>query len=154
MNENVLSFIKWGAGIVITLAIISIAFIVYNMAKDNTNSSIQEIQDINSQVAESKVTMYDEMTVTGSDVVGAIRKFDGDYIGIQVITGKNTTGTWYGYEVTITGEKASITGESSSTISDAIDETSINYINPNGKFLGKVYRDANGTIAAVTFTQK
>lgn len=154
MNENVLSFIKWGAGIVITLAIISIAFVVFNMAKDSTSSSTQAIQDINSQVAESRVTMYDEMTVTGSDVVGAIRKFDGDYIGIQVKTGKNTLGTWYGYNVTIASDIAVITGAALSTISDAIDETSNDYINPNGKFLGKVYRDSNGTISAVIFTQK
>lgn len=154
MNENVLSFIKWGAGIVVTLAIISIAFIVFNMAKDSTISSTNEINDINSQIAESKITIYEGTVISGSDVVGVIRKFNGDYLGIQVKTGKNTSGTWYGYNVTIDSDGAIITNTALSTVSDAVDETSNDYVNPNGKFLGKVYRDANGTITAITFTQQ
>ncbi len=153
MNENVLGFIKWAAGIVITLAIISIAFIVFNMAKDGTMEGAHKIQEMNSDIADSDVTIYDETEISGSEVVNVIRKFGDDFLGIQVMTGKNAAGTWYGYTVALTADKGTIGAAASSSISNAIDETSNLYINPNGRFMGKVYRDSNGAVVAITFDQ-
>lgn len=153
MNENVLGFIKWAAGIVITLAIISIAFIVFNIAKDGTMAGVNKIGNMNSQIAESDITIYDEQEVSGSEVVNVIRKNKDTYLGVLVKTGKNTTGTWYGYSGSISGGTVSLSGVSSVSLSNAMDETSNQYINPNGRFAGKVYRDENGAAVAISFTQ-
>lgn len=152
MNENILSFIKWAAGIVITLAIISIAVLVFTKARDATVSSIGKMDDINKTVSESDLMMYEGVTVSGSEVVNCIRKYEDNYMGIQVNTG-NGSSVWYGYSCSISGTP-SIGSATSSSVSRAIDETSASYINPNGKFMGKTYRDANGLIIAITFTQK
>lgn len=154
MNENVLGFIKWAAGIVITLAIISIAFIVFNIAKDGTMAGVNKISTMNAQIAESDITIYNDQEVSGSEVVNVIRKFEESYLAIQVKTGNNTGGTWYGYSATTSSGVASMGGTSSSSIADAIDETNTRYINPNGRFIGRVFRDNNGAAIAVTFTQK
>lgn len=154
MNENVLGFIKWAAGIVITLAIISIAFIVFNIAKDGTMAGVNKISSMNAQIAESDITIYDDQEVSGSEVVNVIRKFNERYLAIQVQTGKNTGGTWYGYSASISSGIATIGSVSSSAIADAIDEKNAHYINPNGRFMGKVYRDNNGAVVAVVFSQK
>ena len=154
MNENVLSFIKWAAGIVITLAIISIAFIVFNTSKDATMRSIKQLGEMNAQIAESNLTMYDDLEISGSEVINVIRKYQDDYLGIQVITGNDPGGTWYGYNVTISGSTGTIGSEASSDLRDAIDTTSSQYVNPNGEFLGKVYRDANGMIVGLVFDQQ
>lgn len=154
MNENVLGFIKWAAGIVITLAIISIAFIVFNIAKDGTMAGVSKISAMNALIAESDITIYDDQEVSGSEVVNVIRKFNKSYLAIRVITGKDTSGTWYGYNGDTSSGVASIGSESSSDIADSIDETNTRYINPNGRFLGKVYRDDNGAAVAIVFSQK
>lgn len=156
MNENVLGFIKWAAGIVITLAIISIAFIVFNIAKDGTMAGINKISTMNAQIAESDITIYDDQEISGSEVVNVIRKFNKSYLAIQVITGKDTSGTWYGYNASVSESTgvATMGSESSSDITNAIDETHERYINPNGRFMSKVYRDKNGTAIAITFLQK
>lgn len=155
MNENVLGFIKWAAGIVITLAIISIAFIVFNIAKDGTMAGINKISAMNAMIAESDITIYDNQEVSGSEVVNVIRKFNKSYLAIRVITGKDRTGTWYGYNASISTSSgiATISAESSSDIADTIDEKNTRYINPNGRFLGKVFRDENGAAVAIVFTQ-
>ncbi len=154
MNENVLSFIKWAAGIVITLAIISIAFFVFSMAKDGTMESTKKIGDMNAQIAESDITIYDQQEVLGSEVVNAIRKFEEDYIGIRVVTGKDTAGTWYGYSGSVSSGVVTLSAAASSDLADAIDETDGQYINPNGKFVADVLRDANGAAVAIAFEQK
>lgn len=154
MNENVLGFIKWAAGIVITLAIISIAFVVFNMAKDGTMEGVSKISAMNAQIAESDITIYDNQEISGSEVVNVIRKFEDSYLAIQVQTGKNSSGSWYGYSASISSGVATIGSTSSTTITSAIDEKSNQYINPNGRFMSKVHRDANGAAVAMVFVQK
>lgn len=154
MNENILGFIKWAAGIAITLAIISIAFLIFKNSEKTVLSVSDNIGEINTQIMEGDVLKYDDMEVSGSEIIYAIKSFKEDYIGVQVITGKNSGGTWYGYNVSISSGVASIGAKSSASLSQALNETSNEYINTGGKFIGKVYRDANGTIAAVTFTQR
>lgn len=154
MNENVLGFIKWAAGIVITLAIISIAFIVFNIAKDGTMAGVNKISAMNAQIAESDITIYNDQEISGSEVVNVIRKFEEEYLAVQVITGKNSGGTWYGYSASVSSGVATMGSQASSSVADAIDETNTKYINPNGRFMGKVYRDTNGAAVAVIFTQK
>ena len=154
MNENVLGFIKWAAGIVITLAIISIAFIVFNMAKDGTMAGVKKIEAMNTQISESDLTIYDDSEVSGSEVVNVIKKYRDSYLAILVKTGKNSGGTWYGYSANVSSDEASMSGESTEDLSSAIDETKEEYINPNGRFKGKVYRDQNNAIIAITFEQE
>lgn len=154
MNENVLGFIKWASGIIITLAIISISFLVFNMAKEGTMEGVNQINEMNQKLAESDVTIYDGAEVTGTDVRNIIKEFEDEYIGINVKTGKNPSGIWYGYNVSISSDVATIGSASTSKLSDATDEKSTYYINPYGKFEGKVYRDKNGAVAAICFTQQ
>lgn len=154
MNENVLSFVKWAAGIVITLAIISIAFIVFNTAKDGTMMGANEIAKMNAQIADSDMTIYDDAEISGSEVVNVIKKFSKEFLGIQVITGKNIAGTWYGYSASIATDVGTLGAKATSLLSNAIDESNNLYVNPNGRFMGKVYRDSNGTVVAIVFTQK
>jgi len=154
MNENVLSFIKWVAGIAITLLIISIAFLMFNTSRSSTMEIVGKLGEFNTQISEGDLIMYDDYQVTGSEVKNIIKKYENEYLGIQVITGKNRSGSWYGYNASISGSVANIGTQSSNKFSDTIDPTSNQYINPNGDFMGKVYRDENGTIVALVFEQK
>jgi hypothetical protein len=152
MNENILSFIKWAAGIVITLAIISIVILIFSTSKEAVSESIGKLNEFQTSISESELTGFDQEIVSGAEVVYLIKNVRDDQLGIQVTTGTGSV-SWYGYSCTL-GTPATLGSPSATTISSAIDETSSGYINKSGKFLGAVYRDANETIVAITFTQQ
>ena len=106
------------------------------------------------EMSESEFTMYDGMEVRGSEVVNVLNKYKNDYIGIQVKTKKNTAGDWYIYNVSIASGVATIGTASTNNISDTMNETLNEYVNPNGSFMGSLVRDANGTVAALIFNQQ
>lgn len=153
--ENSLKAILIGAGVVITMIVVSIGFVLMRSGQSTALTTIGKLDRLNTEMTESQYTMYDGMEVNGSEVVNVIRKFRNDYIGIQVITKKNS-GTWYINNVTPTDDGIGKINDSGRTgdISDLINEKSNEYVNPNGVFLGKLIRDENGTIVALTFTQK
>jgi hypothetical protein len=149
--ENSLKAILIGAGVVITLIVVSIGFLLMRSGQSTAQTAIGKLDQINVEMADSQYTMYDDMDVRGSEVVNVLKKFKDEYIGVQVITKKNTGGEWYiNVANTITGTLTA----TSNDISDAMDEKSNEYINPNGKFKGKIVRDANGSVMAIIFTQK
>lgn len=151
--ENSLKAIIIGAGVVITMVVVSIGFILMRSGQSTAIATINKLDRINVELAESEYTMYDGMEVSGSEVVNAVRKFKDERIGIQVKTNKNRSGKWYINYVDITNKKIENSG-STGNISDLIDVADDEYVNPNGVFLGSIVRDENGTIIALIFEQK
>ncbi|NLM10699.1 MAG: hypothetical protein GX213_08000 [Clostridiaceae bacterium] len=155
--ENSLKAILIGAGVVITMIVVSIGFILMRSGQDTALTTIGKLNQIRGEMSESQYTMYDGLEVSGSDVINVIRRFKEERIGIRVKTKKNSSsGTWYINEVTIDSDNIGEIKASGTVgkISDLIDETSNNYVNPNGVFIGEIIRDENGTIVALIFTQK
>lgn len=152
--ENSLKAILIGAGVVITLIVVSIGFLLMRSGQSTAQNAISKLDQINAEMSESQYTMYDGIENRGSEVVNVLNKFKDEYIGIQVKTHKVPSGTWYIRDVTITSNVGEIGAASTSVISNTMDEAHTQYINPNGKFLGKLVRDANGTVVALVFTQQ
>jgi hypothetical protein len=95
-------------------------------------------------------------------VLNALRKFSGrKNFGIQVVTGKNQAlnedGAWY-YNRIITNPSninyGEYDGAGITELEFALNETSRDYINPSGKFKGKVIRDKNGAVSGIVFEQQ
>lgn len=103
--------------------------------------------------------MYDDTTVSGSQVTNALRKFkDRVEFGIQVKTGKNAAGEWYGDMLRITGtltneQYGSVIGASGANISNTWNEKLDEYVNPSGKFKAKVIKDNSNVVRGLVFTQ-
>jgi len=152
--ENSLKAIIIGAGVVITMIVVSIGFLLMRSGQSTAQNAINRLDQISSEMSESEYTMYDGMEVSGSEVVNVLRKFKDEYIGIQVETKKNG-GKWYIHNVTLSsGNEAEIVSTSTNSISDTMDEKSDDYVNPNSVFTGSIARDENGRIAALIFKQK
>lgn len=151
--ENSTKAIIIAATVVITLALVTVGFLVLRSGQETAKSAITRLDKMNNQLAESEYLIYDQTEVSGSEVVNALRKFEKEHIGIQVITGKTyPSGTWYINTVdTSTGEITSTGGQD---IMKTIDETSNEYVNPNGRFKGEIIRDKNGTITGIIFDQQ
>ncbi len=148
--ENSLKGLMLAAGIIITCIIISLGFYIAREASDTASSGTGQINELQAEFADTSKTMYENTEVSGSEVINVIRKFSDEMIGIKVQTKKNTS--YYIYQ--FSDSDGSLKNASSLDYKSAQNAASANYINPTGRFLGAVVRDANGTITGLSFVQQ
>ncbi|MNN62627.1 hypothetical protein D3C81_1779460 [compost metagenome] len=97
--------------------------------------------------------------MSGSQVTNALRKFkDREQFGIQVKTGKNKIGQWYGNVLNIGSlstveEYGAVSGTSYANIGNSWNESLDDYVNPSGKFKAKVIKDNSNVVRGLIFTQ-
>jgi len=148
--ENSLKGLVLAAGIIITCLIVGLGFYIAREAKDTAAGGVGQINKLNSEFADTSKSMYEGTEVSGSEVVNAIRRFQNETVGLQVVT--NKTSSFYTYNFNpATGELGT---SSALTFKSAQNELNNNYINPNGRFEGDVVRDKNGTITGLMLTKK
>jgi len=149
--ENATKAIIIAASIAITLAIVTIGFFVLGTGKDIANDGMSDLTNMANSVADDQYTRYDNMDVSGSQVINLIRSVEnsGDYIGVRVVTGKGSD-VWYVYDASDIDNLSSASGD----LDDALDVEDVTYINKTAMFRGTVERDSNGRIARITFNQK
>ncbi|HIS61649.1 MAG TPA: hypothetical protein IAC14_05275 [Candidatus Scybalomonas excrementigallinarum] len=154
--ENSLKGLLLAAGTVITCIVIGLGFYISREARDTTSKSVAQVSKLNVEFNESDKTMYDNMTVSGSEVINVINKFKNDDMGIIVDT-KKTKNTMYNRTLTSSTANGTVTytlgGTVATKIKDAQDINNALYINPNGSFLGQVLRDSNNVVVGIEFTQ-
>ena len=148
--ENSLKGLILAAGIIITCIIVSLGFYIARQAKTTAQSGAGELQKLQAEFEDSTKTIYDGTIISGSEVRNAIRKFQGEKVGILVTTKKSST--YYGYQ--FSSETGEISEAASGNFSNAQTEGNASYINPNGKFQGTLIRDANGSITGIVFKQQ
>ena len=148
--ENSLKGLMLAAGIIITCIIISLGFYIAREASDTASSGTGQINELQAEFADTSKTMYENTEVSGSEVINVIRKFSDEMIGVKVQTKKNTS--YYIYQ--FSDADGSLKNASSLDYKSAQNAASVNYINPTGRFLGAVVRDANGTITGLSFVQQ
>lgn len=148
--ENSLKGLMLAAGIIITCIIISLGFYIAREASDTASSGTGQINELQAEFADTSKTMYENTEVSGSEVINVIRKFSDEMIGVKVQTKKNTS--YYIYQ--FSDADGSLKNASTLDYKSAQNVTSPNYINPTGRFLGAVVRDANGTITGLSFVQQ
>lgn len=147
--ENSLKGLILAAGTIITCIVISLGFYISREAKSTASTGASEINKLNTEFSESDKVIYDGSSISGSEVVSAIRKMDGQSLGVCVVT--KAASTYYGYDFnSATGElgKANSAKYSSST-----GVASSNYINPYASFKGQIVRNSNNVITGIIFTQ-
>ncbi len=153
--DNITKWIIIGAGVLITIGIIIWGSMMYSKSAETNNQASAKLDNVNSQMLESDITMYDGLPVSGGEIVNVIRKMQDSYISIRVVTNADTSGKCYIYNSTVSNGLATMGSEITNfDISKALDPTDSSYIYPQGKFEGKVYRDDNGAPVVIEFTQK
>ncbi|MCW3793937.1 ABC transporter permease [Paenibacillus sp. LS1] len=157
--NNASSALKVAAGIFLTIALITIVVLLFVSAQEATKTAQNNFSDIQRELSQATFTVYDSTTVSGNQVLNALRKYSNkDQFGIQVITGKNATGAWYNNMVNLTTGSptygAITTGTATGTLAKASDEASNDYVNPSGNFESKIVYDGNNVVRGITFVQK
>jgi len=149
------------AGIFLAIALITIAVVLFISAQEATKTAQNNFSNIQTELSQTAFTVYDNTVVSGSQVVNALRKFsDKDQFGIQILTGKNRSGSWYGKTIDTTSKiddpnYGSVVDNIPPTgkMAEAIDEAKPDYVNPSGKFRSKIVMDSSNVIRGIIFIQ-
>lgn len=144
--ENSLKGLILAAGIVITCLVIGVGFYVSREAKSASVKATGQINEITGELDEPAKVMYDGAVVSGREVLEVIQKYyshPNEKMEIKVATlVEPTTYNSYGS----VGETMKNYTQTKPNQKD--------YINPAGKFLGKVERNASKIITGISFTQQ
>ncbi len=128
----------------VALGLIGILVKTFRTSSDYADSANETVANMATSIAEDQYTKYDGAIVSGSEVVSAIKYFDGiSDVCVTVTTSRGTNNFIY------TGPD--LQTKSDLAVGNTRDKRSTCYINPSSKFLGKVVRDADGTINNIVF---
>ncbi len=142
-------FLIGAVSLILAVAFVMIMVTITNKGKNSINNSTAQFDHIVSQYSDIQLSMYENTSVSGSQVVDLIHGLTEDSgYSITVINGENqkngsssSSGHTYSY--------------GSEDVSKIEEKTSSEYyINPNAAFDSTVTRDKNGIIIAVQFVQQ
>lgn len=130
-------------------------FSTVNSQQDAGNRALSQTEQMNTALDESKYTVYDGATVTGSQVLSAIKTFKNGDVYVEVDNGSGTK-TAYVLETAAAGAKKQSDEAYATALKNAKDKSSTEtYITPAAQFIGQVVRDdKNGAIIGITFTKE
>ncbi|APO46309.1 MULTISPECIES: hypothetical protein [Paenibacillus] len=159
--NNASSALKVAAGIFLTIALITIVVLLFISAQEATKTAQNNFADIQTELSQAAFTVYDGTTISGSQVTNALRKYaDKDQFGIQVITGKNKAGQWYGNQLNISqdlnnADYGSVIAPDDKVgiINQTMSEKDNQYVNPSGKFKAIIVKDRSNVVRGLIFQQ-
>jgi len=151
------------ATVIVVCVLCAVGFKMVNEGKSSVNASTNNFNNMTSQYSDIDLAIYDGVNVQGSEVTNLIRNAieSQDYLSITVKTKAAKNYKDYNYEFNEPDEDDSYSKGSlgDKPIDKAVNEQLIkdksedDYINPTAQFSGKVYKDANGIIICIQFTQ-
>lgn len=148
--ENSLKGLILAAGTVITCMVITLGFYLSKEAQATATTGTSQIGKINSEFAENDKVIYDGVKVSGNEVVNAIKKMQGQEVGVYVST--KETNTFYGHSFDL--NSGDLEGRTNYTYESTLSAKSAEYINPYAMFHGSVVRNANDAITGICFIQE
>lgn len=156
MEKSTVTALMLGAALFLTLALIGISVNVFSPATEAAKSATTEFSNTTTELKDQKYLVYENTTISGSQVVNALRKFEKEgkdqSLAIYVETGKDVgVGTWYYSQFT---DKANALTPGVESLDKTTNVIEANYINPSGMFQSRVERDSNGVIRAIRFEQQ
>jgi len=155
MEENTGVGIRVAAGIFLTIMLITIVVIITISSQDAAKQGQTKMASITTQLSDTEFNTYNNTTLSGSQVLNAVRQYmDQAQFGLSVRTGKQVAlgvaPTFYGNTFDGNGE---ITSDKNIILTPAETQSSVEYINPSGKFTSEVKKDKNNMVRGIIFKQ-
>ncbi len=159
MDNNIGRALWIGVGVLFFIAVVSIGLSMLDQGRSIAQDQSEKLSDIQKRLSDAEFDIYDNQTVTGSQVVAAIKSFRAykEAFSIRVTTNKGTVtylngASFSGSDVTIGSQHDDATIENA--IKDARNEANAAFINPVASFDAQVRKDANDVISAIEFVQE
>ena len=143
------------AGAIITCIVVVVGFQLTKSGKNDTNKATEEYSAMISGNDDIKMTIYEDMEVSGADVVTYIKDnaaavVNERIVSINVLTKSNQSQNYLSSEY-----KTKTVEDVKNKVNEyQKKENAGNYINPTGSFDCLVLRNENGMITSVSFVQK
>ena len=140
--------------VIIAVVLSALALYMANSSKSTINGGTTQYTQLMSDYSEISATMYDGLDVSGSKVISVINEMcQTDYVSVTVI-GTNYSNAGNKTAVT-TLENKTITPSGNSYAGSTQESTITNkaHINENASYRGKVYKNSNGLVVNIEFTQ-
>ena len=130
--KHILEFFHDVIPIVFVVGIIAVAFIFYNHTKNLASTGVEKVYTFDEQLQHADVLVYDQMTVSGADVIRFVKDF------------YKTSGTTDAFDISVSNVNAGsklLTNDVTTVVSSA------------AKYVCTVKCDG-GTVTNVTFLKK
>ncbi len=159
MDNNISKALWIGIGILFFIGVVSLGLSIFNKGKAVASHQNEALGDLERNLAEAEFDLYDNQSITGAEVLSAIKKYrdKAEQISVSVTTNKGSNiylNSAKFTDDTVTLGNAKTGSEIEKDIEEARKESSNNYINPVAKFDAKIRRDENNVIAGIIFTQE
>lgn len=165
-------WIKIAAGILLTVLLVTIGFTVYKKTHPQITSATAQYDNVTASFSDMDKTMYDGASVSGDEVIAAIKNFaNDDTCGVLVKTGDNykfvytncsgfastyivKSGPQWVKDITKDTGALEISDADIRDIDDfnALDASSNGWIASSAKFTGSLLVDDNDAIRFIVFT--
>ncbi len=159
MDNNIGRALWIGIGILFFIAVVSLGLSMLDQGRSIAQEQSEKLSDIQKRLSDAQFDIYDNQTVSGAQVVAAIKSFREfkDIFSIRVTTNKGTV--TYLNSASFSGSSVTVgSGHDDTTIENAIksarDEANNAFINPVASFDAQIRKDSNGVISAIEFVQE
>lgn len=150
-----LKLLLMAAGAIITCVVVVVGFQLTKSGKSDTSKASEQYTGVMSSYDNVQLTSYEDMEVSGTDVVNFIKDNASFIVNSQIdkiavttkLSGSQTYQASTYKTETVQKLKNDVNTNQGST-------TASNYINPSGTFHCTVTRNSNGMITEITFQQK
>jgi len=154
---DVTKIIIFAATIVIVCVMVALGFKIVNEGKSSITNGTSQYNDMAAEYSDINITNYDGSYVLGSEVSNLITKTvsKNPDLAIRVITKAGPTTSDYNRTITGTLPNVTISVAATRGLTTLTTLSTANaYINPTGSFLGTTYKNANGVVNVIVFTQQ
>jgi hypothetical protein len=134
----------FAATVIITCMLVALGFQTAKAAKDISGNAILQMSELNNEIQDGDIKLYDQAEVYGSDVINFIKRYLGDF-------DESETAPLY---VSVKTSLSDHTYTNSSNLNDIKNFANTMYIKPTALFQGEVKENENKMIIGVSFTQK
>lgn len=141
---DVVKILIFASAVMITCLIVTLGFQAAEAAKNASRTAIARMNEIDEEIKDSGIKVYEGNDIYGSDVVNCIKKLLGNYSQLE-------TAPMYVIVKTASLENTYVNDE---FISELRDFSSPLYIKPTGLFKGEIIKNQNKVNVGIKFTQQ
>lgn len=144
-----------GVAVIIVCIVCSLALYMSKQGKTAINTGTNQYNKMMEEYQELDRAMYDSLEVSGNEVCLLIERLVGqeEYTAIRVKT-KASDYVCYNYYYNPEDNTISKANDKPFLLETTKEKGADHYINPQADFVGKVIKNANGTIICIDFVQR
>lgn len=147
MFRKVISFIEENIGAVIVFGIITFCLIAYGFASGWFNETLSHMNTSRNKANNMQYSTYENSTVTGMEVLNAIKYNADSKCAIAVTTVDSATGS-------TNSPKTYTAATGTNGYDNSLAPSDTNYIEPAGVFTSKVIYNKKGSVTGINFVQQ